>query len=152
MNLEIRSLHNVGRKVRDLYEKRFRVPLDDPQLRTMIDFDNTLRKLLAMQPVPAEFFDDELIIRVFPYEEHEEDEEDGVSLLGDFKYLVDVGRKCRDLEKRESDDPVVKAMIEFDDALRRLLKVYPVDGVVQFLDDEYLIRVKPIPEEDKNKT
>jgi hypothetical protein len=151
-------MFNVGRKVRDFWEKRKRGP-EGIHFEAMMDFDITLRNLLAREHVPVQFLDDELIIRVvaapangvfqFPddvFPIRQEDEEDDK-----IKYLVDVGRKCRDLEKRESDDPVVKAMIEFDDALRRLLKVecVPDDRVIRFLDDELVIRVKPMPEEEQ---
>jgi hypothetical protein len=155
-------MFNVGRKVRDFWEKSKGGP-EGIHFEAMMDFDITLRNLLAREPVPVQFLDDELIIRVEPAPVNgvfqfpddvfpmiqEDKEEDKI------KYLVDVRRKCGDyLEKRESDDAVVKVMIEFDDALRRLLKVecVPDDRVIRFLDDELVIRVKPIPEEDKNKT
>jgi hypothetical protein len=65
--------------------------------------------------------------------------------------LVNIGRKIRDyFEKRGEHDVWLKALIDFDNALRIFLAVQPTpaNGRIQFLDDDILISVEPVPEEE----
>jgi hypothetical protein len=75
MDQGISCLVNIGRKVRDYFEKRAG---SDPWTKATIEFDNALRKFLALNPTPAngkiQFMDDDIMIAIAPVPEQDEDE------------------------------------------------------------------------------